>query len=381
MRLRIDPRIAAVGFLLNVSSFLAWTVIPVWSRYEAVAPAWQQGMLPLFSGVTYILVALRAGAHSDRMSRVGLARAGMVLFAVFCALAWWIRSVPAIAALAVINGFGMALIWPAIQARIADDATAEDLERRMGEFSLSWSAGKTTGFLCFALVYRKLGLGFDTLLLCGGLSLLVSLLLPRPSDGHGPARAPLVRDDLHPPEVRAAHLRAGWIANFAAYGLGSTVVYLYPDLLADRGRPPEHQGIVLGTLYAAQTFGFWLFGRFSGWRYRLGPLLAWMAAGCGALLALGFGAPLSLGVPAAAVLGLALGQAYSASVYYSVHSEESRGARAGVHEAVIGASDFAFPLIGGFAAFATGRTEAPYVAAALISALAMTFAVTSTRRR
>jgi MFS family permease len=379
--LRIDPRIAVVGFLLNVASFLAWTVIAVWSRYEAQAEDWQQGMLPLFSGITYIVVSLKAGALSDRMSRVGMARLGMVLFAAFCGLAWWSRGVLAIAGLAVINGFGMALIWPAIQARIADEASADDLERRMGEFSLSWSAGKTTGFFAFTLVYRDLGFGIDALLLCGAFALVVMLLLPRPTGRRGPAKVPLVRDDLHPPALRAAHLRFGWMANFASYGLGSTLVYLYPDLLASAARPPEHQGIILGTLYASQTAGFWLFGRFSGWRYRLAPILAWMAAGCGALLELGSGAPLLYGVPAAAILGLALAQAYSASVYYSVHSEESRGARAGVHEALIGASDFAYPLLGGLAATATGWSLAPYATAVSISVAALGIGALSVRRR
>jgi MFS family permease len=378
--MRIDPRIAAVGFLLNIATFFAWTVVPSWARYEDGARPWMLGLLPVGGGLTYVATALRAGALSDRMSRVGLARIGIGCFALFCVLAWWAADTLAIAGLAVLNGFGMALVWPALQARIADEATAEDLEKRLGEFSLSWSAGKTAGFLAFSQAEGAGATGLAPLLGCAALALLLVPLLPRATGRRGPARLPLVRDDLHPPALRAAHLRAGWISNFAAYGLGSTVLFLYPDLLASEGRPRGDQGFVLGTVYGAQTLGFWVFGRWAGWRYRTGPLLGWMAAGCAALLVLGSGAPLALGVPAAALLGLALGQAYSASVYYSVHSEEARGARAGVHEAVIGASDFGMPLLGGQAASATGWSPAPYVAAVAVSGVAMTFAARAVRR-
>jgi MFS family permease len=369
--MRISPRIFAVGFLQNVAGFLAWTVIPVWAATEARATFWEMGMLPTFTGVTYIFTALRAGRLSDRVSRAALARTGMLIFAGFCGLAWWARSVLPIALLGIVNGFGMALIWPALQAHIADHSNADDLERNLGSFSLSWSAGKTAGFLLFPFVYGGLGLGFDALLPCGALALLLVLLVPpgrveRPAGG-----PPLVRDDHHPPALRAGFLRAGWLSNLAAYGMGSTVVYLYPKLLVDEGRPAWHHAWLTGAIYLSQTVSFWFLGRFSGWRYRIAPLMIWMAAGAGALLAIGLGLPHPWSLLPAAVLGVALGQAYSASVYYSVHSEQERGARAGIHEAVIGASDFGIPLLGSLAAQQTGRTAAPYVVAVAVAGVAL----------
>lgn len=386
--MRVDPRIAIAGFGLNTASFLCWTVFASWSRYEEGAPAWLLGVLPLPSGIAYVLVCLWAGRLSDRVSRVSLAKRGLLLFAAFTVLAWWSHHPLAIAALGLVNGAAMALIWPALQARIADESTAEDLEKRLGEFSLSWSAGKTAGFFAFPFLHgfalplgeREDGPGLDPVLLCGLLALVLIPMLPRAGAPRHAASPPLVRDDVHPPTLRAAHLRVGWIANFAAYGLGSVVLYLYPDLLKSLGRPASEQGWVLGTVYGSQTLGFWLFGRFAGWRYRLAPLVGWMCAGSAALLAIGLGAPLALSLPAAAVLGLALGQAYSASVYYSVHSESDRGARAGVHEAVIGGSDVAFTLIGGGLASALGWTAAPYFAAAAISGAAMALAARVVRK-
>ena len=375
--MRISPRVFAVGFGQNLSAFLAWSVIPVWAEFEVHAPAWQLGLLPVFSGIAYILVALRAGALSDRIGRGRLCRIGMAGYAAFCVLASFVPSVPLVALLGALNGASLALVWPALQAKIGDDSSAADLERNLGDFSLSWSAGKTLGFFAFAPVYAWLGTW--TLPVCGALSLALIPLIPgRASERHH--EAPLVRDDRHSPAQRAAHLRAGWWCNFAAYGMGATLVYMYPALLRSTGRPESHHGWVLGTVYLAQTVGFVLFGRFAGWRYRFGPLGGWMAAGAGALLVIGLGSPLGTALPAAALLGLALGQAYAASVYYSVHSAESRGARAGIHEAVIGAADFGIPLLGGLAVTATDWKPSVFVLAAAVVAVSLAMAARAVRR-
>ncbi len=366
---RLSPRVFAVGFGQNVASFLAWSVIPLWSVQVGKAETWQMGMLAAVSGVVYIFTALRAGPLSDRVGRGRMARAGLVLFALFCVLAWWARSVTGFIALGAVNGFAMALVWPGLQASIGDASTADDLERNLGAFSLSWSAGKTAGFLASALAYGELGL--DALILCGALSLLLAPLLPGGrSERHADA-PPLVRDDHHPPALRAAHLRVGWFANFAGYGMGSTMVYLYPKLVVAAGRPEREHGFVLGAVFLAQTVGFWLFGRYAGWRYRFAPVACWLGIGAAALLVLGFRAPLPVAIPAGLVLGLALGQAYMASVYYSVHSEKDRGARAGIHEAIIGAGDFGIPLLGGYVAYRSDWIPASYLLAAAVAGLAI----------
>jgi len=373
--MRISPRIFAVGFGQNLAAFLAWSVIPVRAEFEAHAPAWQLGLLPVGSGIAYILVALRAGALSDRIGRGRLARIGMAGFAGFCICASFVESVPLLSLLGILNGAALALVWPALQASIGDASTSTDLERNLGAFSLSWSAGKTLGFFAFASVYGLLGPW--ALPFCGALALSMVPLVPAGPEAHRPD-APLVVDDHHPPALRAAHLRAGWWCNFAAYGMGATLVYMYPALLRATGRPETHHGWVLGSVYLAQTVGFVLFGKFAGWRYRFAPVAGWMAAGGAALLVIGLGSPLEAAVPAAAVLGLALGQAYAASVYYSVHSAESRGARAGIHEAVIGAADFGIPMLGGLAVTATGWKPAVFILAACVVVLALVMAARAT---
>lgn len=88
-----------------------------------------------------------------------------------------------------------------------------------------------------------------------------------------------------------------------------------------------------------------------------------------ALLVVGLGAPLLVALPAAVLGGAGLGLAYAASIYYSVHTDVDRGARAGLHEAFTGASNFVVPLVVGALGSLTGASFAPYaVAGALVAA-------------
>ena len=166
--------------------------------------------------------------------------------------------------------------------------------------------------------------------------------------------------------MRGAYLRAAWLANFASYGLGATFTFLYPDLVKRKGWGSTEYSIVLGTLFLSQTVAFHFFARHSSWRYRWRAFVAWQLASAVALLAVGAGAGLAIAVPAAIVGGCGLGLAYAGSIYYSVHTDVGRGARAGLHEAFTGASNFVVPLLAGTLLSLTGWSAAPYVFAAVL---------------
>ncbi len=366
---RVSYRYHAVGFGQDFSLFFAYSIIPLWATFGAGADAWALGLVPIPGGLSYFFASLYLGRLSDRVTRTTLARIGMGLFGIYCFLAavvpnlWWLLAV------APLSGISNALVWGPLQAKIADESEASDLERNLGDFSLSWSAGKALGMLLGGLcwdIYHRSALWF-----AGGLSLALVLLVPRRTERQREVPLRLVDDDGPDAATRRRFLHAAWIANFAAYGLGATVNYLFPDVLAAQGRPASDFAWVLGAMFGAQTLAFWLFGTWSGWRYRAAPLFAWQAAGAAALLVIGFGAPLPWALPAAVVSGLALGHVYSVSIYYSVHSEEDRGARAGVHEALTGMANFAVPSLGGVLVAWLGTRAAPYMLACAVVAVAL----------
>ncbi|MBI1851172.1 MAG: hypothetical protein HYR85_12590, partial [Planctomycetes bacterium] len=268
--------------------------------------------------------------------------------------------------IAPLGGIANAFVWPALQAQIGDESGPGDLEKNLGTFSLSWGVGKTLGFFVGGLAYAKLGIAAT--LGCSALSLALLPLVPTRARSHAATPTRLVADGGPSHEVRAAYLRAAWIANFGAYGLGAILNFLYEDVVISLGRDHYEYNLVLGTVFLAQTVAFWAFGRYASWRYRAGAFLTWQAIGAVALLAIGLGAPRNVALVAAMLVGTATGFGYAASIYYSVHSDESRGHRAGIHEAVLGASNFSIPLAGGAIQRTSGWAGAPYALGAAIVA-------------
>jgi MFS family permease len=359
---RVSARYPVVAFGQDLSLFAAWAILPLWAEFEARATPLELGALPVFGGIPYVVTALFAGRLSDRVSRTTLARIGLALFALFCLLASRVATVHQLFLVSPLAGLSNGLIWPSLQAKMGDESGPHDLDRNLGLFSVSWCLGKALGFFVSGALHARFGL--DALPALGLLSLLMVPVVPGPTPPPSAPRAPLVPPDAPPAPVRAAYLRAAWLANFATYGLGSTLCFLYPALVKRKGWTEEEYSLVTGTLFLSQAAAFYLFGRFSGWRYRWRAFVTWQGASAAALLAIGLGAPPGLAVPAAALGGCGLGLAYAASIYYSVHTDVGRGARAGLHEAFTGASNFGIPLLGGALQSATGWSAAPYALAA-----------------
>lgn len=363
---RVSARFPVVGFGQDFALFTVWAILPLWAKLDAHATPLELGALPLFGGVPYVVTAFFAGRLSDRVSRTTLARIGLALFASFCFFVSRITAVWHLFALSPLSGFANGLIWPALQAKMGDVSGPDDLDRNLGLFSVSWCLGKALGFYLSGPLKT---LGLDTLPILGLVSLALVPVVPGPTPPPSSPRPPLIPHDGPRAPVRAAYLRAAWFANFASYGLGATFTFLYPDLVARKGWGPTHYALVTGTLFLSQTVAFFLFGRFSGWRYRWRAFVLWQAMSGAALLVVGFGAPLPAALPAAVLGGAGLGLAYAASIYYSVHTDVHRGARAGLHEAFTGASNFVVPLLAGALQSVTGLGVAPYAfAAALVGA-------------
>ncbi len=375
---RVSARFPVVGFGQDFALFAVWAILPLWAKLDAHATPLELGALPLFGGIPYVVSAYFAGRFSDRVSRTTLARIGLALFASFCFFASRITEVSHLFALSPLSGFANGLIWPALQAKMGDESGPHDLDRNLGLFSVSWCAGKSLGFFVSGALFHAFHL--DALPALGLLSLALVPVVPRRSPPALSPRAPLIPHDAPTAPVRAAYLRAAWFANFASYGLGATFTFLYPDLVKRMGWGATHYALVTGTLFLSQTAAFFLFGRFSDWRYRWRAFVAWQAMSGGALLVVGLGAPLWAALPAAVLGGAGLGLAYAGSIYYSVHTDVARGARAGLHEAFTGASNFVVPLLGGALQSLSGWGVAPYAFAATLVAASVALQVALLRR-
>src|SRR4029077_11554265 len=117
---------------------------------------------------------------------------------------------------------GLSLFWPALQAAVADYGGGISLDRKLCCFNLSWSGGKSVGFLVGGAILKAFGFG-ALFTISGTVILLVTLLLTfgvplRPSrESPVPAVPPEDSAEQVPEARRRNFLLMAWVANGASY--------------------------------------------------------------------------------------------------------------------------------------------------------------------
>ena len=357
-------RLFAVAFLADFQMYLIYTAMPFKALRLGAGP-FELGALAAISTGTYALLVGRFGRLCDRRPRQGLARLACIGILVGCIgltaapeLRWMFLFAPFV-------GGSMSPFWPSVQASIADHAPLANLERQLGRFNLCWSSGKSCGFVVGGVLVAAFGAA-ASLGLASCIAFTIFFLLPPAA----PVRPPATdARDLH---ARAPLFRRlAWAANAAAFGLGATLNHHYPRLVQEFGWSPRTFGAFLGLVYLTQTLAFGALMLFpAAWRYRRSALYVPQLLMLVAVLSLPF-AGLGRVLVSALVFGAGLGTCYYSSIYYSLHTLESRGRNAGVHEGLIGLGSMAVPLIGGAVARELGALWAPYAVAAAAVALSL----------
>lgn len=367
-------RYSLAALVYDAVVFVVWLVIPI--RAHALgATATQMGLLVTVHSVLYTLNSLAMGRLADRASKPLLALLGCAGAAAACLalraadrLGLLFLGVPALA-------LSASLFWPSIQGSIGSETPPARMERALGLFNVMWSVGKSLGFLSGGWLVARAGAD-GTLMLAAALAVATATFYPWKPGPRAP-RESLPAEDGHP-----AFRTMGYVANFAAYGVAAAFQTHFFAFLGSQGLgrsmdPRTFFGLFLGIVFAAQTVGFALLRRGSGWAYRRGRLYASQILMAAAAVALALVRSDWAILAAAPALGLCLSFAYASSLYYSLHNAERHGKYSGVHEAVLGAGYFAVPLAGGALADRSGDPRAPYLlaAAATLGAVALEEAI------
>ena len=350
-------RYCVAGFLYDWLAFVFGTVVPIRAE-EFGASATQLAILQAAQAIVYVLVCLVMGRLSDRISRSWLARAGSLGAILACLLLSRTGTFPGLLLVTPVMGFAAGVYWPGAQGAIGAEAEPARLERALGIFNVTWSVGKSLGFAMAGWLIASQG-RVHTLWIAAAAAIPIILFYPRDLRLH----ASVLREGGHPD--RTVFRSMGYVANFVAFGVGATLQIQLFKYLDDRGlgnlwNRKTFFGVLLGTIFAAQTAAFVVLQRGRRWTYRRSLLYSAQFLVVVVLLAITAARSDALLLALAPLVGIGLGFICASSIYYSLHGPSDHGKYAGLHEAVLGAGTLLVPFAGGWLADRGGDLRIPY---------------------
>jgi MFS family permease len=346
-------RYCLAGLVLDLLFFMAWHAIPV-VAVRLGASSTQLGLLQTTSSVCYVLVCVFSGRWADRLPKPRLMTLGCAGIFAWCAGLALAGSLPVLFPLVALGGVSGAVFWPAVQGAIGAETPPERMDRAIGLFNVTWSLGKAVGFLAAGALTAWTDPSV-ILWIAAGLAIPTWLLLPRDERPLARSAEPQRGAD------RAVFRTMGYVANFAAFGVGSAFQNQFLKYLQGSRLGGETAfGIFLGVVFLAQTASFWLLQKGEAWTYRRGLLYASQVLLAGSVLGILAAPSLPLVLALGVLAGLGLGFSYASSIYYSLHGPAEHGRYAGLHEAVLGAGSFLVPMAGGAMADAASELRWPY---------------------
>jgi len=353
----------AAAFLMDVSLSLTVMAFPwIATRQYHASPELVGDLSALMTGL-YTLVALSAGVLSRKLTpRTRMLGAACGVFISYGAAAAS-HSLAQLAAALCISWLIMGFYWPALQAQLCAGCPAEEIQRRLTRFNLSWSTGILTGPAIAGYLYARapslpLAAAFVGV---GAVAATVALGSRRAgaaalAAGEAEITAgPIIR-------TSALILAAAWCGHFASYFSLAIVRTFFPIYATHRGIPFRTQGYMMLELGMFQAGAFFAMNYARRWLTRPAAFFGGLTLVIGGMLLL-TRPSVPLEVIALAVVGTGVGVTYVLSIFHSLHSDN--GSRnAGIHEGIVGGSGVFGGIAGGFTAKHYGLSTPFYLSAA-----------------
>lgn len=163
----------AGGFVNKLADTTAWGVLPLYfaSRHLSLPTI---SLLSGIYGAVWGAGQFGTGLWSDHVGRKPLIVGGLILLGMGLAGLAWLQGPWAWAGLAVLMGAGMAMVYPVLNAAVADVAPAKDRGAILGVYRLWRDGGYAVGGVLLGLLMSTMGMR-GSIALMGGLVLAVSL--------------------------------------------------------------------------------------------------------------------------------------------------------------------------------------------------------------
>ena len=259
-------------------------------------------------------------------------------------------------------GFSVALFWPSIMGWLSAGLDGTGLSRRISYFNLAWSAGVIVGpLIAGVLAERRLEwpliVGTVLVAAVGCIVTAASLFLSGVrTDMHRDRR----KSSADGPDESSPLRFPSWIGLVPAYAVLGALLVVVPLHTRDSlGLTESAVGSVLLLRGLTASLGFWAFGRWSGWHFRIGPVVGALALLVPLVLLLRAGALASYLV-ALPLIGLTVSATYTFSVFHGVAGSSDRTRRMAVHEALLTVG-IVIGALGAGRLYETGGASAAYL--------------------
>ncbi|HBC85438.1 MAG TPA: hypothetical protein DCZ94_00640 [Lentisphaeria bacterium] len=335
------------AFLFSLATIMIQRGVFFYTKYELLLSDFQNLLLALATGVTYI-----AGAQLSHRywEAVGPRRAMVSLIIIQLILpltAFVFPTAPVITAMVILYSIFNGMTWPIAESYSSAGLDEKGSSRAIGIYNLCWS---TAVPLAVLLAGAAISAFKNGIFMIAGVIVVVSMglvfFLPKVIPHHMASSADGTDDGkaISVEDMRGMLLSSRWSMGFS-YALMQILASLIPGKFADMGISVAKATLLASFIDFARTFSFLIMSATVWWHGRKVFL-----ACASTVLALGFAMAMfpdriALIITGEIIYGIAAGFAYYSALYYAMVLSKASVGAGGSHESVIGAGFTIGPIL------------------------------------
>jgi len=337
------------------------------------------GLCASLGFVSYLIGCITTGPLLDRFNPRRLAQLGslgvsvsvaallVIVFLKLCS-----RNLPYPVILVIITsvfaGLLTSLYWPPIMGWLSIGYEGRDLNRRLGVYNISWSAGLAVSpFLGGILIQSSLLASLFVAMIFAVLAFVaITLAHPPASTRRFPiydCRLSIVREESKI-ENRESEISFRWMAGialatvFTCVGLMKTQLALLFTM--ELGFSKSHFGAVTAVIWLVNCIVFFAASKTHLWHYKFLPLILAQLAVLGGMLIIIRSSLIISFLFVAVLMGFGQAFAYVSHQFYAASQSRNRSGSMALHEILLSAGQIMGFLAGGYLADSFGRRAVPY---------------------
>jgi len=333
------------------------------------------GLCASMGFVSYLVGCIATGSLLDRFNSRRLAQLGSgavtistaaLLMIVLLSIRGYNLSNPVILVIitAMLSGLLTSIYWPPIMGWLSTGQEGRDLNRRLGIYNMSWSAGLAVSpFLGGLLVESSIVMALFAAVVFAALA-FVAVTLAHPPETQGSQRNSNDNSQVFLGPASFLLVRFRWMSRialvtvFTCVGLMKTQLALLFTM--ELGFSKSQFGTVTAIMWLITCLVFFTASRTHIWHYRIVPsILAQLSVLLSMLMIIEYSLPTAFFV-VSVLMGLGQAFIYISHQFYAASQSTKRSGSMSLHEILLSAGQIIGFVAGGYLADFFGRRVVPY---------------------